>query len=149
MAAFGEPDVARNTLQLPYGSIAKWRTRLSADDQSIVLIAEIDGQVVGNLGIHPEAGRRRGHAAWFGMSVATAFWRQGIGSALMAAMIDLADNWMNLHRLELTVFASNQAAIALYKKFGFVEEGLLRDHAFQDGAYVDALTMSRLKPPRS
>jgi putative acetyltransferase len=147
-AAFGNDLVARQTLQVPYQSLTKWRTRLGADDQNVILVAEIEGKVVGNLGIHPEIGRRRSHAANFGMSIDPAFWRQGVGAALMAAMIDLADNWMNLSRLELTVFASNEAAIALYRKFGFEEEGRLRNYAFQDGGYVDALTMARLKPAR-
>jgi putative acetyltransferase len=33
----------------------------------------------------------------------------------------------------------------LYRKFGFVEEGLLHAYAYRDGAYVDALAMARLR----
>lgn len=52
---------------------------------------------------------------------------------------------MNLRRVELTVYTDNEPAIALYRKFGFVEEGTLRDYAFRDGEFADALSMARLR----
>ncbi len=52
---------------------------------------------------------------------------------------------MNLRRVELTVYADNQAAIGLYRKFGFETEGQLRDYAVRDGGYVDVLSMARLR----
>ncbi|WP_282373566.1 GNAT family N-acetyltransferase, partial [Pseudomonas sp. PS02290] len=70
---------------------------------------------------------------------------KGVGSRLMAAVLEVADNWMNLHRVELTVFADNEAALALYRKFGFETEGRLRDYAIRDGVLVDAISMARLK----
>ncbi len=57
------------------------------------------------------------------MSVHDDFQNRGVGSALMAAMIELADNWLGLRRIELEVYADNAAAIHLYEKFGFVIEG--------------------------
>ena len=60
--------------------------------------------------------------------------RRGVGSALLHAAIDLADNWIGYTRLELTVFTDNAAAVALYRKFGFEIEGTLRGYAFRDGA---------------
>ncbi len=60
--------------------------------------------------------------------------------------IDIADNWLNYHRLRLEVYTDNAAAIALYRKFGFEIEGTLREDAFRDGRYVDAYTMGRLRP---
>ena len=68
-----------------------------------------------------------------------------MGSLLLAAALDVADNWMNLHRVELTVYHDNEAAQALYRKFGFETEGRLRDYAVRDGVFVDAITMARLK----
>ena len=52
---------------------------------------------------------------------------------------------MNLHRVELTVYADNQAAQGLYRKFGFEVEGLLRDYALRDGKFVDTVSMARLR----
>jgi len=48
-------------------------------------------------------------------------------------MIDLADQWLNLSRLELEVYTDNDAAIHLYKKFGFVIEGTRHQFAYRDG----------------
>ena len=64
---------------------------------------------------------------------------------MLAALIDAADNWLNLRRLELTVYVDNEAAIALYKKFGFIIEGRLRQDAFRAGEFVDSYAMARLR----
>jgi L-phenylalanine/L-methionine N-acetyltransferase len=63
----------------------------------------------------------------------------------MQAVVDLADRWLNLTRIELTVFTDNEAAIALYRKFKFEIEGTLRKYAFRDGTFVDAYMMARIK----
>jgi len=70
---------------------------------------------------------------------------KGVGTALMQAAIDLADNWLNLTRLELEVFVENTPAIRLYEKCGFTVEGTLVDFAFRDGQYVDTYIMARLR----
>jgi putative acetyltransferase len=70
---------------------------------------------------------------------------KGVGTAMMRAVIDLADKWLNLARIELTVFTDNQSAIALYRKFGFEIEGTHRKYAFRDGEFVDAYAMARIK----
>jgi putative acetyltransferase len=64
----------------------------------------------------------------------------------MQAICDYADRWAQVLRLELTVFADNDRAIALYRRFGFVEEGRHRGFAMRDGRYVDALAMARWHP---
>ena len=71
---------------------------------------------------------------------------RGVGTALMTAAIELADRWLNLQRLELSVYTDNLAAMALYRKFGFSIEGTCRAYAFRDGEYVDAYMMARLHP---
>jgi putative acetyltransferase len=80
-----------------------------------------------------------------GMAVPSPWQGKGIGSALLAALIDLADNWLNVTRLELTVYTDNTRAISLYRKFGFEIEGTHRAYALRAGAYVDAHAMARLK----
>ena len=79
------------------------------------------------------------------MAVHPDHWGQGVGSALMAAIVDLADNWLALKRVELEVYTDNAAAIHLYEKFGFVLEGTKRKFAFREGEYVDAHVMARVK----
>ncbi len=69
----------------------------------------------------------------------------GVGSTLLAAAVDLAHNWLAVRRLELTVYTDNHAAIALYKRHGFVIEGEARDYAFRDGEYVDVFFMANIR----
>ena len=141
------PGVIAGTLQLPLRSVEVWRERLARQDPLVHgLVAELDGRVVGSLTLHLEANPRRRHTGGIGMGVHDAHQGQGVGSALLAAALDLADNWLGLERLELTVFVDNAPAIALYKRFGFEIEGTARRFAWRNGAYVDAYTMARLRP---
>ena len=88
---------------------------------------------------------RRSHVATFGISVAADMQGRGVGRRLMSEMINLCDNWLRIERLELTVFADNPAAVALYKKHGFEIEGTGRRYALRNGEYVDAYYMARMK----
>lgn len=63
----------------------------------------------------------------------------------MQKMVNLCDNWLNVTRIELTVFADNQSSIRLYQRFGFESEGPARRHAMREGQLVDTLYMARLK----
>jgi putative acetyltransferase len=110
----------------------------------INIVAELDGEIVGDAGMMRYQARRS-HAASLGMGVHDDFTGKGVGSALLGELIDMADNWLNLKRLELTVYTDNAAAIALYRKFGFEEEGLLKAFAFRSGSYVDAYAMARVR----
>ncbi len=144
---FCEPRVIWGTLQLPYPSLEVWRKRLAEPPEGTFnLVACVQGEVVGQLGLHtfPNHPRRR-HAGQIGMAVRDDWQGKGIGTALMQAAIDLADKWLNLRRLELEVYTDNEAAIRLYQKFGFTIEGTLVDFAFRDGQYVDVYKMARLK----
>jgi L-phenylalanine/L-methionine N-acetyltransferase len=147
----GEPEVYSGLLQLPYPSADNWRARLAEFDgpgrNDLMLVAETEGRIVGSAGLHPAGpALRRRHVMFLGISVAKDSQQQGIGSRLMAALIDAADRWLGCLRLELTVYTDNAAAIALYRKFGFEHEGTLRAYALRDGRYVDAAAMARLHP---
>jgi putative acetyltransferase len=139
------PKAFSGTLQLPYPSLELWRKRLSnIPDGTYYLVAIVDRKVVGHLGLYtfPNTPRRK-HAGTFGMGVHDDWQGKGIGTALLKACVDMADNWLNLKRLELEVYTDNEAAIRLYERFGFVHEGTLRQHAFRDGKYVDSYLMAR------
>lgn len=144
---FTSPSVFSGTLQLPYPSREQWRHRITDTNSGTYnLVAVVDRHVVGmvSIGTFPNRPRRR-HVGRIGISVQDNWQRKGVGAALMRAGIDLADNWLNLIRLELEVYTDNEAAIRLYEKFGFTHEGVLRQHAFRDGEYVDSAMMARLR----
>ena len=62
-------------------------------------------------------------------------------------VLDLADTWLMLVRVELEVFADNARASHLYEKFGFEKEALLRMSVVRDGQYWDNYKMARLRTP--
>lgn len=143
---WSDPRVCWGTLQLPFQSEDDVRKKVeSAPEGMIRLVAEVDGRVVGASTLHRSHAPRKYHMADCGVSVHPDYWNRGVGSALIGAMVDLADQWLGLKRLELEVFTDNAAAIHLYEKFGFVVEGTKRRYAFRQGEYVDTHVMARVR----
>jgi L-phenylalanine/L-methionine N-acetyltransferase len=143
---FTAPVVYESTLQLPYPSREYWRKRLEESEGSYHLVAVSGEHVIGLFSVHTFPNRpRRRHAGGIGISVSESWQGKGVGNALMQAGIDLADNWLNLTRLELEVYSDNEAARRLYERFGFECEGLSRQYAFRNGKYVDSIMMARLR----
>ena len=147
-ALMSEEAVYGNLLQLPHPSEATWRERLEAKSSNgdVQLVALAKGQLVAMAGLHANPHIRRRHAMHLGMAVTVPAQGKGVGSALMAALIDYADRWVAVMRIELTVFTDNERAIALYRKFGFVQEGVFRAYGLRDGRFQDVLAMARLHP---
>lgn len=145
------PEVLPHLLQLPWGSEEQWRQRLSDSPApgrgDLHLVAVVDGEVVGSAGLHAAGvALRRRHVMSLGLGVAPQAQGRGVGKALMAALIDYADNWAQVLRLELGVFVDNERAISLYQRFGFEIEGRQRAYALRAGRYVDSFAMARLHP---
>ena len=136
------------TLQLPFPSREVWRKRLAEPAEGDFLLLACAGEdIVGNAGLHTIGkSPRRAHAMHLGMTVRNDWQGKGVGTALMHAIVDLADNWLNIFRIELTVYTDNERAIALYRKFGFETEGTHKAYALRAGEYVDAYSMARLRP---
>ena len=141
------PRATAGTMQLPLQSVEDVRKRFFSETREgfYHLVACVDEEVVGHLGLETFTRPRRRHVGEIGMAVRDDWQGKGIGSALMEAALDLADNWLNLIRLELTVYSDNAAGIALYEKFGFEIEGTHHRYAFRNGEYVDAYSMARIK----
>ncbi|NIP56209.1 MAG: GNAT family N-acetyltransferase, partial [Phycisphaerae bacterium] len=64
------------------------------------------------------------------MMVHPNYWNQRVGTALMTGLLNIADDWLDLKRVELEVFTENNFAIRLYEKFGFEKECLKRNCIF-------------------
>lgn len=148
MAGVGQQAVYAGLLQMPYPSEWVWRQRIEdaaqAPADELLLVAELEGALVGIAGLHRVGpSPRRAHARTLGLWVRPEAQGRGVGRALLQALIDYAERWAGVRRLELTVNVDNPRAIALYRRCGFVEEGRLRAYALRDGEYVDCLTMAR------
>ena len=144
---YSHPLAAGGTLQIPVQSAEVWKQRLSnLAPHDRILVAVTDGEVVGNLGLQPQTNIRRSHVAGIGMAVRDDWHGKGIGKALLRSAVDLADNWLGVIRLELTVWTDNLAAQRLYAGEGFLVEGTHRAYALRHGRYTDALAMARLNP---
>lgn len=141
------PGVFENTLGLP-----SFRTvdsdafvaNLGPNDHHFVAVLE-DGTVIGAAGLHLGANPRMRHVGEVGVMVHTDYQNEGVGTALLKTLLDLADNWLMLVRVELAVFADNERAIRLYEKLGFEKEGLKRMTTVRDGKYADEYIMARLR----
>lgn len=104
------------------------------------LVAEVAGAIVGSIHVQPS---KHGYGE-IGMAVQSDWRGRGVGTALMVAAIDWARDH-GLHKLSLSVFAHNDAAIALYRKFGFVQEGRRISHyRRQSGEIWDGIDMGLL-----
>lgn len=144
---FTQPKAVWGTMQLPYPSVESWRKKLESPPPDFYsLVACADGEVVGHLGLQALTRPRRRHVGTLGMAVRDDLQGKGVGSALMRAALGLADGWLQLKRIELTVYTDNAPAIRLYEKFGFGLEGTHAQYAFRDGVFVDAYSMARLRP---
>ncbi|WP_114765508.1 GNAT family N-acetyltransferase [Vibrio rhodolitus] len=143
---YAQPKAHRETLQLPKPSTAMWQKRLECMPDNIYsFVAEVDGKVVGNIGFEHLQRPRLNHCGSFGLGVHDSFHGLGIASKLIETVLDLADNWLQIKRIQIEVNVDNHAAIACYKKFGFVVEGEAECSVFRDGEYVNTYYMARIK----
>jgi putative acetyltransferase len=149
---FLQDHVLAGTQRLPFAAPDYMQKRIAMEPGVIKLVAEVPeetgSKVVGfaELITFPDNPRHR-HAGEVNMIVTHADWQgKGIGRRLMDAMVDLADNWLQLTRLGLLVWTHNAHAIRLYEGYGFQREGVMPAYAFFKGGYVDGQLMGRLKP---
>lgn len=143
-----EPDIdiplARGEFNLTVEEEKQILADRMASDNSIMLVAEVGGQIVGQLGCKGGKHKATRHAVTLGMSVRRGWRNQGIGSALMARAVEWAKNTGVVTRIELNVYVRNEIAIHLYEKFGFQVEGRRRRAVYYDGEYVDDYIMALL-----
>jgi RimJ/RimL family protein N-acetyltransferase len=145
-------DRDRRPLALLFAAVAEERDGIAAEPPIDVeeraanwrldgtLVALGAGEIVGCLHLEES------HFGFgeIGMMVARGWRGRGVGTALVAAAIELA-RARGLHKLTLGVFPHNEAAIALYRKFGFLEEGRLTKHIRRaNGELWDLIEMGLL-----
>jgi RimJ/RimL family protein N-acetyltransferase len=133
---------------LPKGSPANYQrliTRaMSSSRTAIFLIAEVDGKLVGQLKCTGHRQKEFRHVATLDIAIHRDFRGQGIGTLLMQETVNWAIATGDIKRLELSVYASNEVALRLYKNSGFEVEGLRKKGLCHRGKYVDYFVMARL-----
>jgi RimJ/RimL family protein N-acetyltransferase len=112
------------------------------DDGQAVIVALHGDRVVGELSISREEHPVTRHVASIGMMVAPEWRGRGVGTALMTEAVRWARE-AHVEKLALSVYPDNQAARALYRKFGFEEEGRLTGHSKKRIGYLDEVVMGR------
>jgi len=134
------PDEFTLTLEQERQILADYASAANA----VFLVAEVDGMLVGELTCKGGTRQALRHAVTLGMSVRQEWRNRGVGRRLLEQAIAWAQQSGIVTRIELYVYARNQAAIHLYEQFGFEIEGRRRRAIYQDGTYVDDLIMARL-----
>jgi RimJ/RimL family protein N-acetyltransferase len=108
----------------------------------ILLLAEMHSGIVGNVRFESGQYRRTAHRGNLSMAVVKQWRGRGVGTSLLQAALDWAELISRVEKVCLEVFATNSAAIGLYNKLGFVEEGRrIKDIKLGAGNYVDTVTM--------
>lgn len=108
-------------------------------------VIEVDGNVIGEIGLHDWRNRRAGSAS-FGVSILDPnYLGKGYGREAINLLLDWSFRIMNYRRIHLQTLASNERAVRCYRSCGFVEEGRLRQDEYYNGAYDDVLVMGILR----
>jgi len=112
-------------------------------DNSTLLVAVRDGAIVGMVSLKGETLQEESHVGTFAISVARAARGQGIGTALIDALVA----WAPAHgitRIQGFAWTNNPGSIRLYERLGFEREGLMRRAIVTDGRPVDAVVLAML-----
>ena len=112
--------------------------------KDLMLLADADGIIAGNLGFRISKPQRCAHWGTFAMAVRPGWRSLGIGNALLTCLLEWAAGMPGIEKVTLAVRADNHRAIALYEKHGFVQSGYLKNYLkMEDGTYIDDITMER------
>jgi RimJ/RimL family protein N-acetyltransferase len=126
----------------PFEKVSDFQRGLIAKNGP-VYYAINDNQVVGWCDVFPEDNPRQNHRGELGMGLLPEFRGKGLGSKLLTSVLTHAKQF-GLEKVELNVYTTNLPGIALYKKFGFEQEGLIKKYRKLDGQYFDCLAMGKI-----
>lgn len=99
------------------------------------IVLQGETAVIGTVGFHELS--KRHFRAEIGYELHPHYWRQGIATEAIKAVLGFGFNTMALHRIEANVDPNNQASAKLLRKVGFTEEGYLRERFYDNGRFVD------------
>jgi RimJ/RimL family protein N-acetyltransferase len=132
-------------LPIPLAQQEKWYEQQLINRDEINFAVDDNSGLIGTASIY-QIDRRNRRAEWGRIVIGDENKRgQGIGKEILGLLIEYAFDHLNMHKLYCEVAAQNVSAIEVYKKLGFQQDGLLRDHVFKGGVYIDVLVMSLLE----
>ncbi|RBP04464.1 GNAT family N-acetyltransferase [Rossellomorea aquimaris] len=112
------------------------------NDKETLIVAEVNGVVVGSIEFRSQTTKRLSHTGSVSMSISKNYRDMGIGKALLKALLDWAEENPLIEKVSLGVLSTNQRAISLYKQMGFLEEGrLMKEYKLSHGKYIDDVLM--------
>lgn len=120
----------------------KWIRNLISAKNSILLVAEIDNEIVGNVDLTGSSRKVMEHTAVVGMGMLKDWRNTGLGTAMLTQAIRWAKENPVLELVWLQVYTDNVLGMSLYKKLGFVDNGVVKNFFKTEGRYYDNLTMS-------
>jgi len=112
-------------------------------DETLYVVAEVDGRVVGNSELGRKTSSRERHVGTIGIAIRDGFREMGIGTEMIKTLIDQAKS-MGFKVLTLSVFANNERAHHVYHKVGFVDTGRIPKKFFKEGKYIDEIQLARV-----
>lgn len=113
-------------------------------ENALFIVAEVDEKLVGNLNFSGGPRQRNAHVGEFGVSVLKEYWGNGIGEKLVKCLIDWSKNPGIIRKINLRVRIDNTRGICLYKKLGFLEEGIVKRDFLISDKFYDSLIMGLL-----
>jgi RimJ/RimL family protein N-acetyltransferase len=145
---FSDPEVLRGigSVRFPQ-AVAGFRefldgVRGSTTTAAFAIETLSDRSPVGGCGL--EDIRPAVRTATFGIWIGKPYWGRGFATDATRAVCRFGFRYMNLHRIELNVFAWNGAAVRAYEKVGFRLEGTRRHNGYDDGRHTDSYLMGLL-----
>jgi len=131
-----------NEIKLTVDQEKEWINSFIINDNSLLLVAEYEGKIIGNIDLTGSRRKIMEHTAVIGMGMLHEWQNIGLDTALLSAIIEWAKNNSILELIWLQVYTENESGLNLYKKMGFVENGIIQNFFKQDHNYFHNLTMT-------
>jgi len=122
----------------------EWIKNMLKNKNNVFLVVEHKNELIGNISIIQNTSLKSSHVSELSINIMYEYRNKGIGTILMDAGLKKINGCPDIKKIVLQVFDNNERAIALYKKYGFTEEGKLkRQIKFNKESYVDVCLMAK------
>jgi RimJ/RimL family protein N-acetyltransferase len=133
-----------NEWDMPLEKEEQFIEAINKKDNSIMIIALLNDEIVGITSFRGEERNRLRHTGEFGLTVRKPYWNLGIGGILLGFLIEWAKDTGIIRKIDLLVRIDNENAIKLYEKYGFKQEGIIKRHFLIVDKFYDSQQMGLL-----